>query len=300
MNKNLNAHFYVLLATFLIGGSFIASQKLAGNIDPISITLLRFVIASVFLAPFVFLKKEFRLRIVPTFRRAMIISFFYALFFIGMFKALEYTSAINTGTIFTLVPLLTAVFAFFVLKQVIYLKQYLVYFIGILGTLIVVFKGDINSFLEISLNKGDIIFLFSIISMSLYSICAKYFYKKEDKLIVLVFMTLLGGSIWMLLALLILDIPLHWGKIDNNLYIYMIYLSIIATLITSYLYQKAHIILGPKIVMSYVYLNPAAISILLFLLEGKTMNFWTALGILISSFSTIVLLNSNKIRINYK
>ena len=297
MNKNLNAHFYVLLATFLIGGSFIASQKLAGNIDPISITLLRFVIASVFLAPFVFLKKEFRLRIVPTFRRAMIISFFYALFFIGMFKALEYSSALNTGTIFTLLPLLTAIFTFFVFKQVIYLKQYLVYFIGILGTLIVVFKGDINSFLEISLNKGDIIFLFSIISMSLYSISAKYFYKKDDKLIVLVFMTLLGGSLWMLLALLILDIPLQWSKIDNNLYIYMIYLSIIATLITSFLYQKANIILGPKIVMSYVYLNPAVISILLFLLEGKTMNFWTTLGILISSFSTIVLLNSNKIRI---
>ena len=297
MNKNLNAHFYVLLATFLIGGSFIASQKLAGNIDPISITLLRFVIASVFLAPFVFLKKEFRLRIVPTFRRAMIISFFYALFFIGMFKALEYSSALNTGTIFTLLPLLTAVFTFFVFKQVIYLKQYLVYFIGILGTLIVVFKGDINSFLEISLNKGDIIFLFSIISMSLYSISAKYFYKKDDKLIVLVFMTLLGGSLWMLLALLILDIPLQWSKIDNTLYIYMIYLSIIATLITSFLYQKANIILGPKIVMSYVYLNPAVISILLFLLEGKTMNFWTTLGILISSFSTIVLLNSNKIRI---
>ena len=272
MNKNLNAHFYVLLATFLIGGSFIASQKLAGNIDPISITLLRFVIASVFLAPFVFLKKEFRLRIVPTFRRAMIISFFYALFFIGMFKALEYSSALNTGTIFTLLPLITAVFTFFVFKQVIYLKQYLVYFIGILGTLIVVFKGDINSFLEISLNKGDIIFLFSIISMSLYSISAKYFYKKDDKLIVLVFMTLLGGSLWMLLALLILDIPLQWSKIDNNLYIYMIYLSIIATLITSFLYQKANIILGPKIVMSYVYLNPAVISILLFLLEGKTMN----------------------------
>ena len=290
MNKNLNAHFYVLLATFLIGGSFIASQKLAGNIDPISITLLRFVIASVFLAPFVFLKKEFRLRIVPTFRRAMIISFFYALFFIGMFKALEYSSALNTGTIFTLLPLITAVFTFFVFKQVIYLKQYLVYFIGILGTLIVVFKGDINSFLEISLNKGDIIFLFSIISMSLYSISAKYFYKKDDKLIVLVFMTLLGGSLWMLLALLILDIPLQWSKIDNNLYIYMIYLSIIATLITSFLYQKANIILGPKIVMSYVYLNPAVISILLFLLEGKTMNFWTTLGILISSFSTIVLL----------
>ena len=214
-----------------------------------------------------------------------------------MFKALEYTSALNTGTIFTLLPLLTAVFAFFVFKQIIELKQYIIYLLGIIGTLIVVFKGDMDSFLLLSLNKGDIIFLFSIIAMSLYSICAKYFYKEDDKLIVLVFMTLLGGSIWMLCALLLLDIPLLWGEIEEDFYLYMIYLSIIATLITSYLYQKAHIILGPKIVMSYIYLNPASISILLFFLEGKTTNLWTSLGILISALATIILLNLSKVKI---
>lgn len=297
MNKNLQAHLYVLLSTFLVAGSFIVSQKLSGQLDPISITLLRFVIASIFLAPFVFFKKELRAKILPTFKRAMIISFFYALFFIGMFKALEYTSAINTGTIFTLLPLLTAVFAFCVFKQIIELKQYIIYLLGIIGTLIVVFKGDMDSFLLLSLNKGDIIFLFSIIAMSLYSICAKYFYKEDDKLIVLVFMTLLGGSIWMLCALLLLDIPLLWGEIEEDFYLYMIYLSIIATLITSYLYQKAHIILGPKIVMSYIYLNPASISILLFFLEGKTTNLWTTLGILISALATIILLNLTKVEI---
>ena len=297
MNKNLQAHLYVLLSTFLVAGSFIVSQKLSGQLDPISITLLRFVIASIFLAPFVFLKKEFRVKILPTFKRDMIISFFYALFFIGMFKALEYTSAINTGTIFTLLPLLTAVFAFFVFKQIIELKQYIIYLLGIFGTLIVVFKGDMDSFLLLSLNKGDIIFLFSIIAMSLYSICAKYFYKEDDKLIVLVFMTLIGGSIWMLCALLLLDIPLLWGEIEEDFYLYMIYLSIIATLITSYLYQKAHIILGPKIVMSYIYLNPASISILLFFLEGNTTNLWTSLGILISALATIILLNLSKVKI---
>lgn len=297
MNKNINAHLYVLIATFLVGGSFIVSQNLSGHIHPISITLLRFIIAWVCLAPFIFLKKEFRIKIIPTFKRAMIISFFYALFFIGMFKALEYTSVINTGTIFTLVPLLTAIFAFFVFKQIIHLKQYVIYCIGILGTLIVVFKGDIDSFLLMSLNKGDIIFLFSIIAMSLYSISAKYFYQKDDKLIVLVFMTLVGGSLWTLGALLLLDIPLLWGEIKSELYIDMIYLSIIATLMTSYLYQKAHIILGPKIVMSYVYLNPASISILLFFLEAKTLNLWTSLGILISTLATIVLLNSTKVKL---
>lgn len=60
MSKNLNAHFIILLATFLVGGSFIVSQKLSGIIDPISITLLRFVIASLLLAPIVFLNKEYR------------------------------------------------------------------------------------------------------------------------------------------------------------------------------------------------------------------------------------------------
>ena len=290
MTKDLNAHFLILLATFLVGGSFIVSQELSGIIDPISITLLRFVIASLVLAPLVFLKKEFRKKIISTFKRAMIISFFYSVFFIGLFTSLEYTTALNTGTIFTLVPLLTALISIFVFKQKIPFKQYLVYSLGIVGTCIVVFKGNMELFLSLSLNKGDILFLFSISSMALYSICAKYFYKEDDKLVVLVFMTLLGGTIWMSFALLFLNIPLQWGKINSNQFLYMAYLSIGATLITSYLYQKGTVILGPKKVMAYVYLNPAAIALLLLLFNSKVINIWMSLGIIISSFATIVLL----------
>lgn len=290
MTKDLNAHFLILLATFLVGGSFIVSQELSGIIDPISITLLRFVIASLVLAPLVFFKKEFREKIVSTFKRAMIISFFYSVFFIGLFTSLEYTTALNTGTIFTLVPLLTALISIFVFKQKIPFKQYLVYSLGIVGTCIVVFKGNMELFLSLSLNKGDILFLFSISSMALYSICAKYFYKEDDKLVVLVFMTLLGGTIWMSFALLFLNIPLQWEKINSNQFLYMAYLSIGATLITSYLYQKGTVILGPKKVMAYVYLNPAAIALLLLLFNSKVINIWMSLGIIISSFATIVLL----------
>jgi hypothetical protein len=42
--------------------------------------------------------------------------------------------------------------------------------------------------------------------------------------------------------------------------------------------------------MAYVYLNPVAIAFLLFLLEGTTIGIWVAIGILISSFATIILL----------
>ncbi|MFW2567553.1 DMT family transporter [Aliarcobacter butzleri] len=290
MSKNLNAHFIILIATFLVGGSFIISQKLSGIIDPISITLLRFVIASLLLAPIVFLNQKYRERIISTFKRAMIISFFYSIYFIGLFKSLEFTTALNTGTIFTLVPLLTALFSIFVFKQIISFNQYLIYLIGIIGTCMVIFKGNLELFLSLSLNKGDVIFIFSTFCMALYSISAKYFHRKDDELVVLVFMTLFGGIVWMSLALVLFDVPLNWQKISSKEFLYLGYLTVFATLVTSYLYQKATIVLGPKKVMAYVYLNPGAIAILLFAFEFKSINFWMFLGILISSIATLILL----------
>jgi len=290
MSKEFNAHLLVLLATFLVGGSFIISQELSGIIDPISINLLRFIIAAGTLAPFIFLKKQYREKVVSTFKRAMIISFFYSLFFIGLFTSLEYTTALNTGTLFTLVPLITGVFSIFVFKQSIPSKQYLVYFLGIIGTCMVVFKGDLELFLSLSLNYGDILFLFSTFSMALYSISSKYFHKEDDKLIVLVFLTLVGGCLWMLIALIAFDIPLDWDKVDSSMFSYLLYLSIAATLITAYLYQKSTVILGPKKVMAYVYLNPATIGILMLVFQGITINMFTTLGIIISSFATLRLL----------
>ncbi|RXJ86496.1 DMT family transporter [Arcobacter sp. CECT 8985] len=292
MSKELNAHMIILLATFLVGGSFIVSQKVSGIIDPISITLLRFVIASVLLAPFVLLNKSLRQKIKTTFKRAMIISFFYSLYFIGLFKSLEYTTALNTGTLYTLVPLLTAIISIFVFKQKIPPKYYLVYFLGIIGTCIVVFKGNLQMFLSLDLNKGDLLFIAAIFCMSLYAISAKYFHKKDDELVVLVFLTLTGGIIWMSIALIVFHIPLEWNKIGSSQFLSIAYLSIAATLVTSYLYQKGTIVLGPKKVMSYIYLNPATISILLFVFEFKFINIWMIIGILISSFSTFILLRS--------
>ena len=290
MFQILKAHLFVLLATFLVAGSFIVSGKLSGVINPISLTLFRFFIASLLFAPIIFLNKEFRNKIVSTMPRAMIMSFFYSLYFIGLFKALETTTALNTGTLFTLVPLITAILCIFFLKEKMSLYQLIVYFIGIIGTSIVVFKGNINLLLNFSLNHGDIIFLFAIVSMALYSIFTKYFHRKDDELLVLVFTTLLGGCFWMFLVLQLFDIPLQWEKIQSDLIYYMMYLIIAATLMTVYLYQQASIIIGPKKVMAYVYLNPIAIAVLLFILENQVISQKVAFGIIVSTVVTILLL----------
>lgn len=290
MSQNIKAHFFVIFATFLVGGSFVVSQKLTGTIDPISITLMRFILASLILAPFILLIKKYRIKIFYTFKRTMLISFFYSGYFIGMFKALELTSALNTGAIYTLIPLITGIISIFVFKQHISSKQYMVYFLGIIGTCIVVFKGNLDLLLAFSLNKGDIIFTFTIFLMSLYAITSKYLYKKDDELLVVVFMTLIGGCIWMGIALVLFDIPLEWGKLNTTNFLNIGYLTIFTTLFTVFLYQSANVILGPKKVMAYVYLNPAVVGLIVFFIDGTIMNFFTIIGIFISAFATFILL----------
>ena len=103
-------------------------------------------------------------------------------------------------------------------------------------------------------------------------------------------MTLIGGCIWMGLALVLFDVPLEWEKIDAKNFLNVAYLSIGTTLITVFLYQHANVTLGPKKVMSYVYLNPAIVGIIAFIIDKTTMNFFTIIGIVISAIATIILL----------
>ncbi|MEM5558798.1 DMT family transporter [Aliarcobacter cryaerophilus] len=290
MQQSTKAHIYVVIATIFIAGSFLASYKLSSTIDAISLTLYRFVLALIFLSPLVIFNKK-RVKAVPKFLpKAMVISLFYSLYFIGMFKALEYTTVLNTGSIYTLVPLMTAILCIFFFKEKIPLAQLIVYIIGIISTLIVVFKANLELLLKFSLNQGDIIFLIASLSMALYSIFLKVLYKKDDDIIVLVFSTLMAGIIWMSFTMWILDIPYEWEKIEGNLLFSMLYLVVATTILTLFLYQKATLILGPKKVMAYIYISPSLVALIMFIFEKQTISLGVFIGILLSTIATIIIL----------
>ena len=78
MQEKTKAHLYIILATILIAGSFLASQKLSGVIDSISLTLYRFVLALVILSPFIIFQKQKVLNVVKVMPRAMMVSLFYS------------------------------------------------------------------------------------------------------------------------------------------------------------------------------------------------------------------------------
>lgn len=286
--EKIKYHLLALLATILIAGSFLASEKLAGITNPISLTLLRFIGACLILLPVVLSKPRWRKKIISTMPRAMVISLFYSAFFLGLFEALKTTTALNTGTLFTLVPFVTALLSIIAFRENISKNQIFVYFLGIVGTSWVVFDGQLELLLSFSLNKGDFIFLMAILFMCLYSIAMKFLYR-NDEMIVLVFCTLIGGSLWMMLALLFSGQQLQWNLIPRDSVLHMVYLIVGATLATVYLYQVTIVALGPSMVSAYVYLNPVLVVMLLLVVDGVSISTSIMPGIFISVIATIVL-----------
>ena len=81
------------------------------------------------------------------------------MYFVCLFESLTITTVLNTGTLFTVVPFVTAVISYIVLREKIALNKTLVYFIGTVGTIWVGVQGNNDLLLSFNLNNGDLLFL---------------------------------------------------------------------------------------------------------------------------------------------
>ncbi len=286
--QNIFNHFLVLIATIIISGSFLVSAALASTINPVSLTLLRFICAVLCILPLIFFKKNSVQGIKKALPRSIVISFFYCLFFILQFESLKTTTALNTSTIYSLTPFITAVLGIFLFKEVITSKRMFIYLLAGLGTCWVIFKGSFDTLLSFELNFGDYIFLIASLSMCCYSLAMKLLYRDDDMWI-LVFCTLLCGCLWISGFLLLSGFSLEWDKLATNDWFNIAYLGILATMGTSYLYQKTTVALGPRRVMSYVYLSPAIVVVLSYLVYNQSISANIYPGIILSALTTFLL-----------
>lgn len=281
-------HLLLVLSTLLIAGSFISSQVLAADVDPVALTLLRFVLAALILAPFVVFNRERRRTFIRILPKGLTIGFFYAAFFLIMFKALKTTTTLNTATLYTLVPFLTALLSVVLFRDKMRIATLLVYLMSTVGTLWVISRGDIAVLLNLDLNHGDALFLVGCLSMVCFSVAMKLLYKGEE-MRVFVFTTLVSGALWMGGAALISgEIP-DYSAMDPGKFLHMLYLVVGATLLTSWIIQLATVKLGPRRVSAYIYLNPACVALIVMVTTGQMLPASVWPGIALSVLATLLL-----------
>lgn len=121
-----------------------------------------------------------------------------------------------------------------------------------------------------------------------FSVAMKLLYKGEDML-VFVFTTLISGAVWMGGALVLSgEIPDYSGM-DLEKSLHMAYLTVFATLLTSWIMQTATVKLSPRQVSAYIYLNPVFVALIAMLTSGQAMPVSVYPGIALSVLATVLL-----------
>ncbi|MET0569190.1 MAG: DMT family transporter [Hyphomicrobiaceae bacterium] len=166
-----NAYLLLSLASLFWAGNQIVGRAAAGQIPPILLGCLRWVLATGLLLPFAWssLKADW-----PVIRANI-----WLLAFLGImgggaintfsYIGLNYTTATNALILNSAAPVFIVTFCYLIFGDRITLLQSCGIAVSIVGVLIIVLDGDLGAMTHMTLNRGDVLVLIGMACWGLYT-----------------------------------------------------------------------------------------------------------------------------------
>lgn len=273
--EKLSAHLAMLLFAALISGSFSFGGMIAREVSPGPLMLMRYLvtIAAMAVIAFGFARQPFRLPEKPL--RFLWLGLLLAVYMFTMFVALEFTSPVQTGAVFTLMPLISAVFAFFILGQKTRSGVLASLLIAAAGAIWVIFHGDLNAILAFDVGRGELIYLIGVVSHALYVPLLRLFDRKDNPL-VFGFWLSVGTGFWLAIPGVAGLAEVDFAALGWQFWAILAYIGIVTTAGTFQLLQYASLRLPASKVLGYGYLTPTSVIIF----EAALGNGWTTLSVM--------------------
>lgn len=295
--SKMNVHGLMLLTIILAASSFPVSAVITHDLPPAVMMFIRFLLAAMLFAPYVFIKNGF---VFPSFKKMVhytLLSIPLVVFFWSMFESLRYTSVTNTGALYTLVPAITAVYALLINREITNRFRSFGLLIGTLGALWIVFRGDYGALVSLKLNYGDLIFIFGCLFLGLYNPLVKKFYSGEP-MEVMTFWTLFLGACLLLIVSVESIQKIEWHNIEGNVFGGILYLSLFSTLITFFLLQVCIVKIGATKVAAYGFLTPILVILMSVAVGMDEFELTTLPGILLVIMAMFIIQKEPKLALS--
>jgi drug/metabolite transporter (DMT)-like permease len=168
LKNKLTVFGLIFLAVVFWGNSFIATKLLLTEIEPVTIIVLRLIIAAVVLSAYaVFTKKSFAIKL-KSHLYILLLAAVASLHLWIQVTGLQYTTASNTGWIIGTAPVFIAVLGIIFFKEKILLVQIAGIILAIAGLILLISKGNLTS-VDLITTKGDLLVLASAFTWGVYS-----------------------------------------------------------------------------------------------------------------------------------
>ena len=249
-------HAVTLLANLMVSTSFPVGKEIAHALEPGVLMLIRFVVAAALMGVYVYFRHGLAWPGWGALWRYAAIALAVTIFFWCMFESLRYTSALNTSALFTTVPVLSAIIAFFVAGERLGRYRFAALALGLVGALWIIFRGDPERLFTLDVNKGDGIFLGGCVAFGLYGVLIKRFDRGEPTAIMTFWILMFSAVFYLIIAGKDL-VASPWTTTGLEIYGWIVYLAVVSTVISFFMFQYATPRIGPTRVLAYSYFIPA-------------------------------------------
>ena len=170
------AYLVLTIAALCWGGNAVAGKLAVGNISPMVLTFLRWVVA---VAIIVSISLPQLARDWPVVKKWLPYFFIlgtvgYTCFNAALYSALKYTSAINAAVIQAVIPAVIFVFNFALFRTKVLAVQIVGFVLTIFGVALLASRGDLMSLIRLEFNPGDAIMLLAVLAYAVYTVILRW------------------------------------------------------------------------------------------------------------------------------
>lgn len=256
LNEAQKGHLAMLSFSALVAGSFSLGSMAAPFVDPAALTALRFLIATLIVGVAAHASGGLSRAIWHAPWRYALLGALMAAYFVLMFEGLKTASPVSTAAVFTLTPVMSALFGWWLVAQRPTRRMALALALGATGAIWVIFRADWQALLTMRVGRGELVYFWGCVAHAIYTPMVRRLNRGESA-VAFTFGTLAIGfvmlSVWAAPAILATD----WLALPAIVWITLVYVAVIASALTFVLVQYASLRLPSAKVMAYTYLTPS-------------------------------------------
>ncbi|WP_226035383.1 DMT family transporter [Aquibacillus saliphilus] len=252
-----NPYLLLAFAMMLYAGNLLVGKPVSEEIPPITLTLLRYLIAFIAVLPFGYSEwKKNRALWRKEWKAILSLSISgLVLFNILVYLALNYTTSVNAAIVESSTPVFALLLGFILFNERFTKVQLIGVILSLFGVFSVITKGSLDVILSLSFNPGDIIMLGAMLTWAIYSIFIKQHTWKFP---------VMGGLLVMCVIAIVILVPLsaiEYNKIasinwSTPVILGLIYLGVFPSLIALMAYNKGVSEIGPSKASIFLNLIP--------------------------------------------
>jgi drug/metabolite transporter (DMT)-like permease len=270
----------LVFASACWAGSSVAGRAAVGDVPPMALSFLRWFIAFLVLLPLGARPLWAERRIVVRHLPIMCAFAFFGVvgFTVPYYVGLRFTEAVNVGILNASSPTLIILLTFAMLGVAIRPAQFVGVGFALVGTLIIVSRGDIEILLGFVLNVGDMLALSAFLSWAMYTVMLRWRPPGVSSYSFLVAIFALASL--MMLPLYAVELALG-RSFEHNVGNWFIigYAALFPSTLAYLAWNVAVPIVGPNLAAITQYLNPVFAITLAALILGETVEDFHLAGI---------------------